>query len=126
MATQHRPSQTFRSIAGSALVGLGLFILFGNLGGAAAQLRHLLSVPGEGLGLLASVILAASFDHRRLLHGLLQMLLSFWPLLFVIVGAVLLRDAFTENVKTLGGTEQIFPKKDTEFVDLTVPRATSN
>ena len=52
MARQHTPSQTVRSIAGSALVGPGLFILFGNLDGAAAALRHLLATtsvsPADG------------------------------------------------------------------------------
>jgi hypothetical protein len=107
MTRQHTPSQTVKSIAGSALVGPGLFILFGNLDGAAAHLSYLLSTPGEGLGVLSSVILAASFDHQRLLQGLLQMLVSFWPLLFVIAGVVLLRAAFTEEI----GTQQTLPKK---------------
>jgi len=94
MATQHTSCQTLKSIAGSALVGPGLFLLFGNLDGAAIRLSHLLgAAPGEALGVLSSVIFAASFDHQRLCQGLLQMLVSFWPLLLVIVGAVLLRDA---------------------------------
>jgi hypothetical protein len=99
MTRHHTPSQTLKSIAGSALVGPGLFILFGSLDGAVAQLSHLLSTRGEGLGLLSSVILAASFDHQRLLQGLLQVLVSFWPLLFVIAGGVLLRAAFTDKVR---------------------------
>ena len=127
MARQRTLSQTLKSIAGSALVGPGLFILFGNLDGAAARLNHLLATPpGEGLGVLSSVILAASFDHQRLLQGLLQVLESFWPLLFVSVGAVLLRDAFTENVQSLVRTQQIFPEKDTKPVDLAGPHSTSN
>jgi hypothetical protein len=123
MARQRTLSQTLKSIAGSALVGPGLVILFGNLDGAAARLKHLLATtPGEGLGVLASVILAASFDHQRLLQGFLQMLVSFWPLLFVSVGAVLLRDSFTENVNSFVGTQQILPEKDSKPVDLTAPR----
>ncbi len=122
MPRQHAPSQTLKSIAGSALLGPGLLILFANLDGAAVQLRHLISTPAEGLGLLSSVILAASFNHQRLLQGLLQMLISCWPLLFVIAGVVLLRAAVTEKV----GTQQTLPKKDTEPVDLTTPRSTSN
>lgn len=123
MASRRTLSQTLKSIAGVALVGPGLFILFGNLDGAAARLNHLLATtPGEGFGVLSSVILAASFDHQRLLQGLLQMLVSFWPLLFVSVGAVLLRDAFTENVNSPVGTGQIFPERDTKPVDLTAPR----
>ncbi|MBZ5655280.1 MAG: hypothetical protein LAO56_08365 [Acidobacteriia bacterium] len=127
MARQHTISQTVKSIAGSALVGPGLFILFGNLDGAAAQLGHLLRcTPCDGLGLLSSVILAASFDHQRLLEGLVQMLVSFWPLLFVIGGAVLLRNAFTDRDKGVIGSQQTFPKKDSEAVDLIIPDSTSN
>jgi hypothetical protein len=122
MTRQHPLSQTLKSIAGSALVGPGLFILLGNLDGAAVQLRHLLSSSGEGLGVLSSVILAALFDHQRLLQSLLQVLVSFWPLLFVIAGGVLLRAAFTEKV----GAQHAFPKKDTEPVDLTAPSSTFN
>jgi len=75
MATQHTSCQTLKSIAGSALVGPGLFLLFGNLDGAAIRLSHLLgAAPGEALGVLSSVIFAASFDHQRLCQGLPQML----------------------------------------------------
>jgi hypothetical protein len=56
--------QTFfgraKSFAGAALVGLGIFILQGNLDRASTQWRHLLSTAhGEALGVLPTVILAA-------------------------------------------------------------------
>jgi hypothetical protein len=124
MAKQGTSSQALKSIAGSALAGPGLLILVGNLDGAAAQLKALLGMPGEGLGLLSSVILAAAFDQQRLLHGLLQMLISFWPLLFVIGGAVLLRDASTRSVPIVVGREQNFQKNNARFVDRPVPRST--
>jgi len=120
--------QTFfgraKSIAGTALVGLGIFIFHGNLDRAATQWSHLLSTtPGEAPGVLAAVILAAprvlqayAADHQRFLQGFLRhIFLSCWPLLLVIVGTVLSRDTFTENVNAL-------PKKDCGLVDLTASR----
>ena len=90
--------QTFfgraKSIAGAALVGLGIFIFHGNLDRAATQWSHLLSTtPGEAPGVLATVILAAprvlqayAADHQRFLQGFLRhIFLSCWPLLLVIV-----------------------------------------
>jgi len=109
------------------LIGLGIFVFYENLHQAATQLGHLLGViPREALGVLPSVILAASrvlqaygADHPRSLQGcLLQMLASSWPLLLVIVGTVLSRDCSTDNVNAL-------PKKDCGLVDLTAGRSTS-
>jgi hypothetical protein len=74
-----------KSIAGTALIGLGLLILFGNLDGAAAQLSGPLgNTAGEALGVLPSIILTAAsqafqacaFDHQYFLQGLFQMLVS--------------------------------------------------
>jgi hypothetical protein len=120
--------QTFfgraKSIAGAALVGLGIFIVHGNLDRAATQWSHLFSTaPGEAPGVLATVILAAprvlqayAADHQRFLQGFLRHLfLSCWPLLLVIVGTVLSRDTFTEDVNAL-------PKKDCGLADLTAGR----
>jgi hypothetical protein len=127
MAGEHTVFQNLKSIAGAALIGLGAFILFGNLTEAAARLSHLLGITAEEVGTLGvgtSVGLWASqalqaylFDHREFLRGLYQMLISFWPLVLVIAGAVLLRDGFTDEVKAL-------PKKNTGHVDLAAPRST--
>src|ERR1700687_2305051 len=97
--------QTFfgraKSIAGAALVGLGIFIFHGNLDRAATQWSHLLSTtPGAAPGVLATVILAAprvlqayGADHQRVLQGFLRhIFLSCWPLLLVTVGTGLSRD----------------------------------
>ena len=109
------------------LIGLGIFVFYENLHQAATQLGHLLDViPREALGVLPSVILAASrvlqaygADHPRSLQGcLLHMLASSWPLLLVIVGTVLSRDCSTDNVNAL-------PKRDCGLVDVTAGRSTS-
>ena len=117
--------QTFfgraKSLAGAALVGLGIFIFHGNLDRAATEWSHLLgSTPGEALGVLPTVILAAprvlqaySADHQRFLQGFLgHIFVSCWPLLLVIIGTLLSRDIFTDDVNAL-------PQKDRGLVDLT-------
>ena len=118
MARQHRTSGSLQSIAGGALVGLGLHIWFGNLQGLTGQLTHLLGTSsGETLGLASSVIVAAAqagrvyaSDHQGFFLEVLRMLVSFWPLLLVIVGADSLRDVFTDEVDSFDGAGKIFPK----------------
>ena len=120
MAGQHRPSEGLKSIVGGALVGLGLHILFGNLDRVAEQLQHMLGTPAwETLGVLPSAVLAASqavqaygLDHQEFLQTLLWMLISFWPLLLVILGTVLLRDFFTERAKALPAPNKFLQNKN--------------
>src|SRR5882672_6864018 len=98
MTRQQTSLLTLKSIAGSVLAGPGIFVLRGTLNEIAAQLNQLRgSTPGEGLGVLQLVMLAASFNHHRIAQGLLQMFVTFWPLLPVIVGAGLLWNAFTHD-----------------------------
>ena len=95
MARQQTSCQTLKSIAGSVLVGLALFVLRGALDDVAGQLSQLRgSTPGEGLGVLHFVMVAASLNHHRVAQGLLQILVAFWPLIPVIVGAGLLWNTF--------------------------------
>ena len=120
MTRQHKPSEILKSITGGPLVGLGLHILLGNVDRAATQLSHSLgTTTGDGLGLLPSAVLAASqaahayaFDHLWLSQGLLRMLVSFWPLLLVIIGTMLLRDVFTDKVEALPTPTKYFQNKD--------------
>jgi len=124
MASQHRPSEGLKSIVGGALVGLGLHILFGNLDRVAEQLHHMLGTPAwETLGVLPSAVLAASqavqaygLDHQGFLQSLLWIgfwiLISFWPLVLVIAGTVLLRNFFTEKAKALPAPEKYFENKN--------------
>jgi hypothetical protein len=109
MTRQRTFSRTPKAIAGAALIGLGLLALLPNLDGvaAAAQLSCPLgATAGTALQLVASVVLASAsqalqalvFDPQRFFHGFLPALASFWLLIFVIVGAVLLRAACTDRV----------------------------
>jgi hypothetical protein len=97
MARRHTSFQSFKSIASAAaLAGLGLVILVGMLDGPAAQLAHLLCTAArETLGLLPYFLPAAwqalhayAFDHQPFSPCALQMLVSCWPLLRVVAGAV--------------------------------------
>lgn len=94
MTRQGAFSRGSKSIAGAALVGLGLFVLSGNLDVSAAQLRCPLGTTAmQALWLLPSVFLATA-SQTLLFQGLVQMLVSFWLLLFVIAAAILLRAVF--------------------------------
>ena len=111
MANHQTRFQNLKLIAGATLIGLGVFIQSENLTMAAAQVSHLLGISADRtqtLGVLVAVGLAIShalqaylFDRQEFLRSLYQISLSFWPLLAVIAGAVLLRDGFTEEVEEL-------------------------
>ena len=106
-------------IAGAALIGLGIFILYQNLAGIVVQWKYVLAANGsEDLGEPLAVILAfaqayASHHHRFLQYLFQRMLVSFWPLLLVILGMDALMD----------GCECI-PKKDCGLVELSTGRST--
>ena len=115
-----------KSIAGAALVGFGMFILYENLAGAVAWLSHVLgSNSFEALGVLPAFMLAVSqvlpahaANHQHFLQASLQhMLVSSWPLLLVITGTVLSRENLTDDVNAGG-------EKDPKVVDLAKGRST--
>jgi hypothetical protein len=122
---QHTFLGRTKSIAGAALIGLGIFILYKNLDQAAIQLNHLFGTPREMLGVLPTAVLAAlrvlqayASDHRRFVQGLFQhVFATFWPLLLVIAGTVLSQDAFP-------GDADAVTKKDRGIVDLITRRST--
>ena len=104
MARQKTIFQNFRSIAGAALIGFGSIILVGNLAIAVSRLTHLFGITAgvvDTFGVLTAGALAALnasqvyvFDHTEFLRSLHRILLSFCPLLLVIVGTLLLRASF--------------------------------
>ena len=108
MTTQRIYFRTPKSIAGAALLAFGLFVLVGNLDGAASQLNcSLISPTAEALGVFPSLLLSVVsqaleffffFDHQRFSRDFFQTLVSFWLLLFVVVGTLLFRAAFTPKV----------------------------
>jgi hypothetical protein len=90
MTGQRKTNQDFKSVAGSALAGTGLFIVFGHLVGIVDQVHALEgNAAGQGLDVFSSVVLSATLDQHWWLQALLGLL---WPLLLIIAGAVLLND----------------------------------
>lgn len=127
MARRYRLLRNLKSIAGAALIGLGLFILCGNLMDAAAQWSRRAGISADAIqtfGELTAVGMAASqafqaylFDRGEFLRGLCGIWISFWPLLLVIAGM------FLTGTSSRAETRD-FPKEYTGDVDLTDVRST--
>jgi hypothetical protein len=102
MAARQTSSQNLKSIMGAILLALGFLVLFANLDAVTGQINSAAGTPvGPAQGMLPALVLAAlhaiedyAFDHAGFSSGLLQILVSFWPLILIIIGAVLLREAF--------------------------------
>lgn len=108
-----------KSIVGAILLGVGVLVLQGNLDRSATRLSHIFcTIPREVVSGLPAVILAASEVVRAYAAGhgqflqefLLQALATAWPLLLIVLGAVLSRDEFLDNFEGIS-------KKDRGGVD---------
>jgi hypothetical protein len=98
MAARQSTSRSMKSISGAGVLTLGLFLLFVNLDGVAKKIGYTLELPTNAMGILPALGLAGmhalqayAFDHAGFLSSLLQILVSFWPLLLIVAGATLLR-----------------------------------
>lgn len=97
MAEHQTIFRGWRAIAGPALLGVGLFILYQNVGGVVAGASHVLLHHNRSLGAVPALIMALSqilnchgasssvSSHTLVQHAVL----SSWPLLLVVVGTVL-------------------------------------
>ena len=102
MAAKQSTPRNLMSIAGAFLLAIGFLLLFSNLDAAATQLTYATgNTGGRALETLPALVLALLrglqvyvFDHAGFLSGVLQFLVSFWPLILILAGALLLRDAF--------------------------------
>lgn len=104
MAAQQTSSRSLNSIAGAALIAVGLFLVFANLDAAAVPVTRDLGISSEGPGALPALGLAAlhavqayTFNHARFLSSLWRLLISFWPVSLVLFGLVLLRNAMANR-----------------------------
>jgi hypothetical protein len=93
MERQYTRSANVKSMVGIAFAGLGLFVLIESLGWAANPLKYFLW--NTGVRILPCMALTAwqamqayGLHQHSSLTCLLQMLLSFWPLLLVMARAV--------------------------------------
>src|SRR5712664_3401641 len=101
MAARQTTPRSLTSIAGAFLLAVGFLILFSNLDAAAARIAYATgNAGGHVLETLPALVLALLhglqvyvFDHAGFLSGVLQFLVSFWPLILILAGALLLRDA---------------------------------
>lgn len=102
MKARQASPRSLKSIAGATLLALGFLVLFANLDAVADQISGAAGIsaahepdvlPAVVLGTLHAVQ-SYVFDHSGFLSGLLQILVSFWPLILILIGGVLLRDAF--------------------------------
>jgi uncharacterized integral membrane protein len=106
MARQSTSSRGLKAIVGATLLALGLLLLFANLDGVAARLSNgSFTSPAASSGTLIELGLAGLraaqsyvFDHPSFLSGLQQILVSFWPLILVILGIALLGQLFGERL----------------------------
>ncbi len=101
MAAQQTSPRSLKSIAGAILLALGFLILFANLDGVTGQITSAVGTSQEAQGILPALVLATwhvlqefAFDHAGFLSVLLQFLVPCWPLILIVIGAVLLRDSF--------------------------------
>lgn len=102
MAARQTSPKNLKSVVGAILLALGFLILFANLDAVAGQITNAAGTSQERTpAMLPALVLATlhalqaySFDQPGFLSGVLQILVSFWPLILIILGTVLLRDAF--------------------------------
>ena len=104
MAASHTTTRSMKSVSGAAALAIGSFLLFVNLDGITAQLNDVVGAQAESVGILPAIGLAGlhalqafTFNHAGFLSSLLGILVSFWPLILVLLGTALLRNAFGER-----------------------------
>jgi hypothetical protein len=100
MAKQLISSKNLHAVAGAVLFSFGLTLLAANLEAVAVQVSGWFGATPGSLGAdieigLASLraVQAYLFDQSAFQAGFLSILVSLWPLILVIIGAILLQDA---------------------------------
>jgi hypothetical protein len=93
-------SKNLHAVAGAVLFSFGLTLLTANLDAVAAQVSTWFSSAPGSLGSAIEIGLAGLravqayfFDPSAFQSGFLSILVSLWPLILVIIGAILLHDA---------------------------------
>jgi ascorbate-specific PTS system EIIC-type component UlaA len=102
MATRNTASRSLKSTAGAFLLGVGLLILSANLDEIGACMSAFAGISAhQAPEVFPALSLAAlhaaqtyAFDHARFLSSLLRILVSFWPMILILAGVLLLRDVF--------------------------------
>ncbi|PYT77668.1 MAG: hypothetical protein DMG40_22595 [Acidobacteria bacterium] len=104
MATRQTSSKSLHAVTGALLLSLGLLLLFANLDEVAARVSDSFSSTAGAFSTVIEIGLAGMravqayfFDHHTFQAGLHSILVSFWPLVLVIIGATLLRSAISKR-----------------------------
>lgn len=105
MATRQTSFRNTKAIVGSLLLSIGLFLSLANLDAVAARASNSFTPPAGLLGTALEIALAALraaqaylFEPSSFHSALQQILLSFWPLILVIIGAALLRNTVSQRL----------------------------
>jgi hypothetical protein len=93
-------SKNLHTVAGAVLFSFGLTLLAANLDAVAVQISSWFGPTPRSLGTAIEVgltglraVQAYFFDPSAFQAGFLSILVSLWPLILVIIGAILLHDA---------------------------------
>jgi hypothetical protein len=115
MAQRQTSSKSFPAVAGALLLSIGLLMLFANLDELADRVSNSFSATPGALGAAVEIGLAGMrvvqayfFDQAAFQAGLHWVLVSLWPLILVMIGATLLRNAIGERY-TNPGLARTFP-----------------
>jgi hypothetical protein len=115
MTRQQTWNRSIKAITGATLLSLGLLLLLANLDEVVARSSSSLASPAGSLGTVLELGLAALratqvyfFEPSRFQSGLQQILLSFWPLVLVFMGAGLLQVVFKgrSNARAFGESSE--------------------
>ena len=105
MAERQTSSKNFNAMIGALLLALGLFMLFANLDQVARRASPSLASTRSSLNTVIELgltglraVQAYFFDQSTFRTGLHLILVSFWPLILVIIGAVLLQSAVNRRL----------------------------
>jgi hypothetical protein len=102
----------FKRMLGTVIIGLGILILVPRLSALPPRFEETTealkaelynALPAIGLGLLHAGQ-ALAFEPRSFFAGVLGILVSFWPLLLVAVGTLLLRNGFGGEINASSGS----------------------
>lgn len=101
MAKKQASLASLKAIAGATLLPVGLLLFAANWDAVSERIHSSFPLPAGSLGTVLEFGLAALratqvyfFDPSKFQSGLQQILVSFWPLILVIIGALLLQLAF--------------------------------
>jgi hypothetical protein len=109
MAERQTSSRNFNATIGALLLALGLFMLFANLDQVARHASPSLGSTRSSLNTAIELGLTGLravqtyfFDQPTFRTGLHLILVSFWPLILVIIGAILLQNAVNRCLVNCG------------------------